>query len=172
MIDKKELRLKAKNIRKNLPVETISQKAVELLRMNSLYKNAQNVMIFYPMKYEIDLLELLNDNKNFYLPKVNELNIEVCPYIKGDELKKSGFGVNEPCTISVSADIIDLVVVPALMCDGDNYRLGYGGGYYDRFINKYGQNFKTISIIPKELFTKNLPHENTDAKIDEIIIIS
>ena len=172
MIDKKELRLKAKNIRKNLPVEAISQKAVELLRNNNLYKNAQNVMIFYPMKYEIDLLELLNDNKNFYLPKVNGLNIEVCPYAKGDELKESGFGVNEPCTISVSADIIDLVVVPALMCDGDNYRLGYGGGYYDRFIGKYGQNFKTISIIPEELFTKNLPHENTDAKIDEIIIIS
>ena len=46
-------------------------------------------MIFYPLKNEVNLLELLDDNKEFYLPKVKENNIEVCPYKKGDFLKTS-----------------------------------------------------------------------------------
>ncbi len=172
MADKNELRIKAKNIRKNLPTEVLSAKAVYALREHTFYQNAQNVMLFYPLKYEIDLREILNDDKNFYLPIVNDSELNVCPYKKGDELKKSNFGVYEPCTCAVCAEMIDLVIVPALMCDEYNYRLGYGGGYYDRFINKCGKNFKTISIIPKELYTQKLPHENTDAKIDEIIVIS
>lgn len=180
MTDKIELRKKIKNIRKNLPMKEISAQLVELVRENEFYKNAKNIMLFYPTKYEVDLRELLNDDKNFYLPKVDGENLLVCPYCfrhseQSEEfqydldLKKSSFGIYEPCSEPVNAEILDLVIVPALMCDKNGYRLGYGGGFYDRFIEKYGQNFKTICAIPKEFYVENLPVDKFDKKIDFII---
>ena len=80
MDNKTVLRTKAKNIRKSLSICEISQKAVERIRNHSFYKNAKNVLIFYPMKYEINLLELLSDSKDFYLPRVCGSKLEVCPY--------------------------------------------------------------------------------------------
>ncbi len=167
MIDKNELRIKAKNIRKNLPIKEISAQLATLIKQNELYRNAKNIMLFYPTQFEVDLRELLNDNKNFYLPKVDNVELLVCPYCKN--LKKSSYGIYEPCSNPVNAEILDLVIVPALMCDKNGYRLGYGGGFYDRFISKYGKNFTTICPIPKELFTDYLPTDKFDKKIDFII---
>ena len=167
MTDKIELRKKAKNIRKNLDMKKISADLCNLVRQNKIYIEAKNVMLFYPTEFEVDLKELFDDNKKFYLPKVDGEELLVCPYCR--ELKKSSFGICEPCSNPVSPDILDLVIVPALMCDENGYRLGYGGGFYDRFINKYGQNFKTLCPIPKELFVENLPVDKFDKKVDFII---
>ena len=62
------------------------------------------------------------------------------------------------------------MIVPALMLDKNGYRLGYGGGFYDRFLEKYGKNFKTLCAVPKELFVEKLPLENHDVKIDIIMV--
>ena len=167
MTDKIELRKKAKNIRKNLPMKEISGQLVDLIRKNKVYSDSKNVMLFYPTEFEVDLRELFNDNKNFYLPKVDGEELLVCPYI--NDLQKSHFGIYEPCSKSISAEILDLVIVPALMCDKNGYRLGYGGGFYDRFINKYGKNFKTLCPVSKELFVENLPVDKFDKKVDFII---
>ena len=167
-MNKTDLRTKAKNIRKNLPLEKISQKAVELIQANELYKNSKHIMIYYPMQYEINLLALLKDDKKFYLPRVNGKFLEVCPYKINDKLLKSDLNILEPTTKAVGNEILDLVIVPALMADYNNYRLGYGGGYYDRFINP---NFKTIVVIPKDLCIEKLPIEKNDKKSDIVLII-
>lgn len=172
MTDKIRLRIKAKEIRKNLPMKEISAQLVALVRKNKTYIQAKNVMLFYPTEFEIDCKALFNDDKNFYLPKVDGENLLICPYNRqnGDaDLQKSKMGIYEPCSNPVTPKILDLVIVPALMCDQKGYRLGYGGGFYDRFIAKYGQNFKTICLIPKELFIKNLPHDDFDKKVDVVI---
>jgi len=167
MADKNELRIKAKNIRKNLPMKEISASLAGLIRQNELYISARNVMLFYPTEFEVDLRELFSNDKNFYLPKVEDEKLLVCPYCK--EFRRSSFGIYEPCSEPSSPKILDLVIVPALMCDKNGYRLGYGGGFYDKFISKYGKNFKTICAIPKELFTQNLPHDEFDQKVDVIV---
>ncbi|MBO6087790.1 5-formyltetrahydrofolate cyclo-ligase [bacterium] len=174
-MDKSELRCRAKDIRKTLDIEEISRKICEKIRHFEDYEHAQNVMIFYPIKYEINLLELLEDKKNFYLPKVynsgklkNESGKEilVCPY--SSDLKKSELNIYEPCTEPINPEVLDLIFVPALIVDKNNYRLGYGGGFYDRFLMKY-PDIKTIVPIPKELITEKLPHSEFDVKVDEII---
>jgi len=133
-----------------------------------LYRNAQNVMLYYPTKYEMNLLKLLEDNKNFYLPKVEGKNLLVCPYKTSDKLIKSAFNILEPDTIPVKPEILDLIIVPALSVDNDGYRLGYGGGFYDRFL---GVNLKskTLCALPKQLITDHLPHEDFDIPVDIVI---
>lgn len=167
MDNKTDLRRSAKELRKTLPLTEISDKLADLVRYSDSYISAKNVMLFYPTRYEIDLRKLLTDEKNFYLPRVKEKDLKVCPYKLGDELEKSEFNIFEPTSKAVDKNILDLVIVPALMIDDEGYRLGYGGGFYDRFLKDF--KVKTICAIPKELRTKHLPHEDFDISIDEII---
>lgn len=170
MDNKTVLRIKAKNIRHSLQIHKVSENLIKLVRGHDFYKKSKNVMIFYPTKYEINLLPLLNDDKNFYLPRVNGDYLSVCPYIPADELKKSEFNILEPCSKPVDADVLDLVIVPALMADKYGYRLGYGGGFYDRFLAQHcSPKMKTLVTIPLELYVDELPHDDFDVPVDEII---
>lgn len=170
MENKTELRLYAKNIRKNLNISKVSQNAVNLIRKHPFYIDASNVMIFYPTKYEVNFLDLLSDNKKFYLPKVSGKNLLICPYDLNCELVKSEFNILEPCSNPISIDKLDLVIVPALMADKFGFRLGYGGGFYDRFLADKDKKFKTITVVPYELYIEKLPVDEFDRKIDEILI--
>lgn len=166
---KTDLRIKAKSIRKTLPICEISKKLVGLIRNNKDYIVAKNVMLFYPTSYEIDLRELLNDDKKFYFPRVDGQNLLVCPYCAGEKLEKSKYNILEPCSEPAQIEVLDFVVVPALMVDRKGFRLGYGGGFYDRFLPLLPKRCKTVCAIPKELVCDNLPHEEFDISIDEVI---
>ena len=168
MDNKTDLRARAKLIRKGLDIEGTSLNIVQQIRQNKIYRQARNVMLFYPKKYEINLLSLLDDNKNFYLPKVFGSEILVCPFKKGDELELSDFYIQEPCSNPVNPQILDLIFVPALMADKEGYRLGYGGGFYDRFLSRY-KNFKTILPISSKLVIEKLPHDVFDCRVDSVI---
>lgn len=166
-----DLRTNAKNIRKNLPMAEISAKLVKLVRECPEYVSAKHVMLFYPTKYEVNLLPLLNDNKNFYFPRVDDNNLLVCPYRINDRLEKSSFNIFEPCSKPVDPKILDIVVVPALMADKNGYRLGYGGGFYDRFLLNISDKCKTLCLLPEELLIDNLPVEEFDVPADIIISV-
>lgn len=168
MDSKSDLRKKAKCIRKSLSIAEKSTIAIEKIRENTLYIPAKNVLIYYPLRYELNLLALLDDEKNFYLPRVCGENLQICPFKKGDKLVTSSFNICEPCSNSINPRNLDLVVVPALMADKSGFRLGYGGGFYDRFLVK-NNTVKNILPIAKELIVEELPHEEFDIKIDEII---
>ena len=164
---KEELRKEIKAKRKLLNIDC--QMLVEKLTKTQEYKLAKNIMIFYPLKDEVDLLSLLKDKaKKFYLPKIDGENLLCCPYGEGDELCVSCFKTFEPVTEACDKNIVDLVIVPALCCDKNNYRLGYGGGFYDRFLGKYP---KAVTVVPiaKELCVEKLPREDYDMKTDFII---
>jgi len=168
MLEKKTLRIEAKEIRKKLDMKKASEKLVSLLRTKKYYKTAQNVMIFFPLEDEIDVTPLLKDDKNFYLPRVLGKELKVCPYKEGDELKLSHFKIYEPLTEEVETSKLDLVIVPALMADKNNNRLGYGGRYYDRFLNN-NPSVISVALIPQELMVDSLPHDPWDIKITHII---
>ncbi len=169
MNSKNELRTVAKEIRKNLDIEKISSTLIEKLIKHNLYKNAKNILIYYPLKHEINLLPLLKDSsKNFYLPRVNGKNLDICPYKEGDKLIISSLKIPEPISEKDNLDNMDLIIVPALIADKRGYRIGYGGGYYDRLL-KNNKNAKTVTLLPSELITENLIHEEHDIKIDCIL---
>jgi len=170
MFEKKELRKKAKAIRSSLDIKSISDKIVKNILELSAYKNAKHVMIFYPLGHEVNLLGLLkSEAKQFYLPKVEGEKLLVCPYKSGDELTISAFKTEEPVSEAVNPEILDLIFVPALMVDKHLHRLGYGGGFYDKFLCKNALKSTKIVAIPSELVIDELPSESFDAKIDIVI---
>lgn len=168
MNTKRELRIELKNIRANLDMQSISQELCKKLILTDEFTSSKNILIYYPLKNEVDLRLLLNENKNFYLPRVCGDNLEICPYKSGDRLITSKFKLCEPCSIPISPEKIELAIVPALGVDKNNYRIGYGGGFYDRFIANNPQ-IKTVTLIPKELVITKIPTEPFDKKIDKII---
>ncbi len=167
MENKTCLRIWAKSLRKTLDTDKISNAIVKKIRSLDIYRTAKNVMIFYPLQFEINLLSLLEDSKNFYLPKVDGENLLVCPFKIGERLVKSEFNVLEPLSIPVSSDIPEVVFVPALAVDKNNFRLGYGGGFYDRFL----ESSKAYSIVPvsEKLIVEKLPVDEFDIPVDCVI---
>lgn len=94
---------------------------------------------------------------NFYL--INSL----------DELKKSSFGILEPSNQSkiINKENIDLLIVPMVAFDSNHNRLGYGGGYYDRYLKNYAG--KVIGLAFSFQQTEALPVESFDIPIKTII---
>lgn len=167
-MDKQELRKWARDKRTKLDMEKISSILYNKLVQTEEYKNSKNIMLFYPLKEEVNLLSLLEDkSKQFYLPRIKGEELECCKYSIGDELCESCFHTKEPTCEPCDVSNIDLVIVPALACDKQNYRLGYGGGFYDRFLRLFKGT--TICCIPNELVVENVYPENHDIKMDKII---
>ena len=167
MDNKTDLRIWAKSVRKSLNLVDISERIVSKIRLCDLYRKSKNVMLFYPTKYEINLLQLLEDDKNFYLPKVCGEELLVCPFKIGDTLELSKFKIKEPCLEPVDYENLDLIIVPALAADKCGYRLGYGGGFYDRFLKKC--KAKTIVPISHELLLEKLSIDEFDVPVDIVI---
>jgi 5-formyltetrahydrofolate cyclo-ligase len=165
---KTDLRKQAKAIRKTLNIRNKSENLVNKIRNIKEYQVAKHVMLFYPTEFEVNLLSLLADDKNFYFPKVDGQNMLVCPYSSAIELKKSKFNILEPCSNPVLANVLDLIIVPALMVDKTKHRLGYGGGFYDRFLSG-NPKITTICPIFSELYVENLPHDDFDIPIDIVV---
>lgn len=163
MKNKHQLRKWAKEERKKYCCDSV---LIKKLIETEEYKQAKNIMIFYPLKDEINLLPLLKDKtKNFYLPKIDGENLLCCSYSEEEELCESCFKTKEP-RVSTNTNP-DLVIVPALAVDKNNYRLGYGGGFYDRYLAK--QDCKTIVCIPKEMVIETIYPDEFDIAVYKVI---
>ena len=169
MNNKTELRTIAKNIRQNLDIDTISTQIITNIRAMTIYQNASHIMIYYPIKNEINLLPLLTDKKTFFIPRITGEEIECCEFKENNKLTISKFKIPEPSSKCPPADpqILDLIIVPALAANRHGYRLGYGKGFYDRFLKTV--RAKTILAIPEELIFDNIHEEEHDVACDIVI---
>ncbi len=141
------------------------------------YKTADTLFLYYSVKDEADTLKIiltaLSDGKRVALPKCADKNGKMDFYFIDDledSLSDGAFSLKEPdvrvCSRAVTGEN-NLCVVPALAFDKSGHRLGYGGGYYDRFLS----NFKgsTVGLCYKECLCDILPCEAHDLKVDVII---
>lgn len=167
-MDKNSLRKWAKEQRTVLDMQKISSVLVQKIQTTEEYKNSQNIMFFYPLKNEVNLLELLKDkSKKFFLPKIDGENLLCCSYKDGDKTFLSCFKTTEPLSKPCPKEQIELIIIPALACDKNGYRLGYGGGFYDRFLKDY-KGIK-ISCVPQKLVLDSVYPEEHDIKMDIIL---
>jgi len=139
-------------------------------------KKIKNPIIggYYPVNYEIDCLEILNffekKNYNISLPIIGKNNsMEFYKYSFKDELYLNKYGIPEPKKKKIVHP--DILFVPLVGFDDRLYRLGYGGGYYDRYLNKLDKikNFISIGLAFSFQKINRVPNDVFDKKLDMII---
>ncbi|AOT73234.1 5-formyltetrahydrofolate cyclo-ligase [Geosporobacter ferrireducens] len=143
------------------------------------YKEAQNVMVYIDFRSEVKtdgiVQDLIAGHKKaivpICVPKTREM---ILSHLKNPakELAEGTFGVFEPkeeYIRSVDASEIDLVIVPGVAFDRKGYRIGYGGGYYDRFFEKLSKRIPTVALAFDLQIVEAVPAESFDQAVDYII---
>ena len=169
-MDKNLIRKISTELRKQLNQIQASEKIVNKIAGFENFLCAKNVLIYYPLQNEINLLKLCNKyrDKNFYLPRVKGEILEICPF--EGELKKSSFKIMEPvCPKIDDLSIIDIAFIPALAVDKKLNRVGYGKGYYDRLFSQKDFKAFKVAVINKELCNFEITAQPYDKKIDLFI---
>ncbi len=134
-------------------------------------KEAKYILLYYPHKNEVNTIsiisELLKQDKIVLLPKVQKDTILPIQIKSLNDLKKGYAGIKEPKGETVSPEKIDIIVVPGVAFDKQGYRLGYGKGFYDRFLSNI--NPLKVGLAYDFQILENLPKEQHDVPLDIII---
>mgnify|MGYP001414264863 CR=1 FL=1 len=140
-------------------------------------KKKRNISLYYPSNYEVDticLFELIKRERNIStsLPKLlPDGKMKFVRWGLNDPLEVNKFGFLEPLNKRKSI-IPEIVVVPLLAFDKYRNRLGYGKGYYDKFLSKhsrYKKKILTIGLAFSFQKYKKIPTRKYDVKLDLII---
>ena len=138
-------------------------------------KKVSNISLYYPCYYEVDVLKILNlgffKKTNFLLPKIKKNNsLDFFKWKKNDTLYLSKFGIPEPInSIKITPDVI---LLPLLAFDKKKNRIGYGKGFYDKFLLKFlNKNKRIMTVGVAFSFQKHhkLPNNKRDYRLDYII---
>lgn len=176
---KKLLRKEIIAKRKQFNESTVTAKnAVITDKLLSLDKvqNADIVLPFVSANGEVGTRELisrlLGNGKTVAVPRcIDDSNMEFCVIHSFDDLEKGMYGIDEPkksCAVIDAADKENSVlIVPALCFNDKGYRLGYGKGYYDRFISRY--KGYTVGVCYKEFLTDDIPTDEYDKCVDIVV---
>ena len=177
-IKKDEIRRQILEKRNNLSSKEVDKKSELIIENLAPYlKNAQNIMIFTDMKNEVRITKLIElyPEKNFFISKiVNSKNREMkINKYNENELVLHKFGYYESSSDDFYDEkILDIVIVPALAFDSSKNRIGFGGGYYDTFLNKVrGKNKNTlfIGVCYDFQMIEEVPIEGHDITLDLVI---
>ncbi len=175
--EKKELRTFFLNKRATL-CESSKRKYDEIIRRRIIssddFKRAKALLLYYPIREEIDILpiadEALHSGKLVAFPKCYKNGVMEFKFIKSlDDLSIGAYKIPEPSESCVPFrnESDALCIVPALSYDLFGYRLGYGGGYYDRFLCDFQGT--AIGLAYNNFIVEALPHNSYDIKISKII---
>lgn len=106
------------------------------------FLTADTIGLYVPMKDEVDIRYLIDKysaKKKVFLPYIDDCDImRFIPFTSWDKMRKSRFGIYEPILSDehIYNSSPSLLVIPALAFDCSGYRLGRGGGYYDRYLSE------------------------------------
>ena len=182
---KTDLQIKKDKIRKEilakrniLSDKDINKKSDLIIKnLASYIENVQNIMIFMDMKTEVKITKLLElyPKKNFFISKITNSNnreMKINKYNK-NELILHKFGYYESSSNDFyDEEILDVVIVPALAFDSKKNRIGFGGGYYDTFLEKVRKkNNKVlfIGVCYDFQIIDNIPTEKHDVTLDFVV---
>jgi len=178
---KNQLREKILKLRQKLhqsQIEVKSQKIFQNLILMDIFKDSKNIMAYMAFRNEVDTLPVINyclcNDKKIILPiSIKETRQLVLSELKDPdkELRKGTYGIKEPAPEYVrlfSPKELDLILVPAVAFDLNGYRLGYGGGYYDRFLSSLTGKIPTVGLAFEMQIIQKIPAESTDQPVDYI----
>lgn len=170
---KEDLRKEVKKRRKEvLNKELLDEIIKNKLLNNKMVINSQDILVYISMELEVDTFNLINElfklKKNLYAPRIEGDVIKFYKFNSLDELKINKFKILEPTSnIEIKSYRNCLIIVPGLLFDKNNNRLGYGGGFYDKFLSN--KSIYKIGICYSCFLVDNLTVDNHDIKMDEVI---
>ncbi len=159
----------------SLTVKYASFKICEHLLALIQRRRADTVLLFYPIKNEPDLLPLVNIlnregiSVGFPISVTDPVSLDFRRVERVEDMEEGTYGICEPSKTAPSVEIgsSTVCVVPALAFDKEGYRLGYGKGFYDRFL----ADFEGLSVgVAYDIFVADeLPRDKYDLCVDMII---
>ena len=178
MKTKDQLRKKFLTLRKKKYFDVSNTKFDQLIKyINNKYKEKKYffIALYYPSNYEIDILKISNkfkkSNAVFLLPKIQNGNLlKFLEWNEKDVLLVNRFGIPEPLNTQKSF-LPDIVLVPLLAFDNKRNRLGYGKGFYDKYLNniiKLNKKIETIGVAFSFQKHTNIPSSKLDFRLNNI----
>ncbi|WP_180960421.1 5-formyltetrahydrofolate cyclo-ligase [Neobacillus cucumis] len=179
MNDKKVVRTRVKESLQSLGktlYEDYSHKIARTLFEEDEWKTAKTIGIYISRKPEVDTYQIIrrawDEGKQVVVPKCNPIDKTLSFRTLTDfsQLESVYYGLWEPIvsvTNKISSEMIDLIIVPGLAYTRDGFRLGFGGGFYDRFLSNYSG--KTLSLAFHLQIIPHFPVEKHDIPVSKII---
>ena len=178
---KKELRAKARTQLERLLAnrEDFYKRQQELIcqiELSPEFKKSKIILLYYPLADEFDLSSMIisNPDKHWVLPRAIG-GSRMLLFEAGDlfDLVDSKYGTKAPPATNklIKATELDMVIVPALAFNNAMYRLGRGGGYYDRLLTQVSKKCKTLGVCFSELIVNSVPVEKHDVPVKKLITV-
>lgn len=172
---KAELRKSLLKKRQSMPVEQWREKSDRIcshLQSSPLFTRAQTILAYFSFRQEPDLSPLFTDTKHRWgFSRIENRSLVWHRWKPGESLQTGTYGIFEPYPDSptLQPNEVDLMLVPALGCDIRGYRLGYGGGFYDRLLSSAEWASKpTIGIVFEFAYLPQLPVDPWDKPLHSI----
>ena len=177
-LEKNKIRKEILGKRNTLSTEEVEKKSDLIIQnLEKFIKNAENIMIFMDMKNEVRITKLMElyPKKSFFIPKITDSKnreVKINKY-EENELVLHKFGYYESSSSDFyNENILDIVIVPAVVFDFEKNRIGFGGGYYDTFLKKVREKNKKvlfIGICYDFQIVDEVPTESHDMILDFIV---
>jgi 5-formyltetrahydrofolate cyclo-ligase len=159
-----------------LPEDVREHSALVCAQILSLsqYADAKHVLLYFPIRNEVDVTPVLEDafikGKKVYLPVIRQENrMEACEYNEFDMLIKNEFNILEPMGSDVIApEKLDFIIVPGVAFDRRLYRIGFGAGYYDRYLPLAVNAYKAGAAYAFQI-VELIEEENHDVCLDALV---
>ncbi|AIY84915.1 5-formyltetrahydrofolate cyclo-ligase [Clostridium baratii] len=151
------------------------KKIIEKLKDTKEYKEAKGIFVYIGFGSEINtkilIEDALEDGKEVCVPKVIKKDMVFIKINSLENLVTSSYGILEPVgdKNNFNVDNLGLIIMPGLAFDKQGNRLGYGGGYYDKFLSNNKINVKKIALAYDFQILDKVPSEEHDIKVDSII---
>ncbi|MDJ0717424.1 MAG: 5-formyltetrahydrofolate cyclo-ligase [Prochloraceae cyanobacterium] len=173
-LNKAQLRRLLLEKRRALPPNVWRQKSdilCDRLSALSIFREAKTILAYLSFRQEPDLAPLFTSDRRWGFPRCLGKSLQWHSWMPGESLEVGTYGILEPLVDSptISSEEVDLILVPAVGCDRQRYRLGYGGGFYDRMLTCPQWNSKpTIGIVFDFAYLPQLPVDPWDRQLSYI----
>jgi 5-formyltetrahydrofolate cyclo-ligase len=169
---KSELRKTLLQRRRSLSVaewQARSDRLVQHLQAVPLFAQASTVLAYFSIRQEPDLSGLWHHRKIWGFPRCVGQSLVWHQWQRSQPLATGPYGIPEPAASLPVLEAADVILVPAVACDRHGYRLGYGGGFYDRLLSHPAwAATPTIGITFAFAHVDCLPHDPWDQPLTAI----
>lgn len=150
---------------------------LEALLQTEAYKKATVIFTYIAFEGEVDTLAFiqhaLSDQKKVCVPRVHSIKEGMDAFLITDltQVKKGFYGISEPLETAplIQPQDIDLVIVPGVAFDRQKGRVGYGGGFYDRYLRRTDSSTPRIALAYDFQLLDSLPLESYDERVSMIL---